>query len=326
MANVLSRLAILAFASALTVGDVSPAAAQGFPDKTVKIIVPTAPGGAIDTTARVIGEKLQAKWGKPVIIENRPGAAMRIGADAVAKAPADGYTLLVAHDGTMAINPVAFPDLPYDPQKDFEPVGLVVTIPEAVMVNVEVPARSIPELIALAKKDPGKLTHASGGSATLLALELFKAMTGTDIRSIPYRGGAPATTAAIAGETSMIIADLATGGAGLQSDRIRPLAVTSMTRSKKYPDIPTLHEAGVKDYEVNTWMAFFAPAGTPKDVVAKIEEGIKEAVTLPDVRQRFEATGMEVRSGSADELRKILATDIEKWRKLVKEQNIKIVP
>jgi tripartite-type tricarboxylate transporter receptor subunit TctC len=300
--------------------------AQGYPERAVKIIVPTAPGGAIDTTARVIGEKLQAKWGKPVIVENRPGAAMRIGADAVAKAPADGYTLLVAHDGTMAINPVAFPDLPYDPQKDFEPVGLVVTIPEALMVNVAVPANSVSELIALAKKQPGSLTHASGGSATLLALELFKAMTGTEIRSIPYRGGAPATTAAMAGETSMIIADLATGGAGLQSDRMRPLAVTSLTRSKKYPNLPTLDESGVKGYEVNTWMAFFAPAGTPKDVVAKIEEGIKEAVKMPDVRQRFEATGMDVRSGSAEELRKLLASDIEKWRRLVKEQKITITP
>lgn len=300
--------------------------AQGYPERTVKIIVPTAPGGAIDTTARVIGEKLQAKWGKPVIIENRPGAAMRIGADAVAKSPADGYTLLVAHDGTMAINPVAFPDLPYDPQKDFEPVGLVVTIPEALMVNVAVPAKSVAELTALARKEPGNLTHASGGSATLLALELFKAMTGTDIRSIPYRGGAPATTAAIAGETSMIIADLATGAAGLQSDRMRPLAVTSLTRSKKYPHLPTLDEAGVKGYEVNTWMAFFAPAGTPKTLIARIEEGIQEAVKLPDVRQRFEAIGMDVRSGSADELRDLLARDIEKWRRLVKEQNITIAP
>ena len=192
----------------------SVAGAQTFPDHAVKIIVPTAPGGAIDTTARVIGEKMQVKWGKPVVIENRPGASMQVGAEAVAKAPADGYTLLVAHDGTMAINPLVFPNLPYDPQRDFEPLGLVISIPEAVMVNVAVPAHSIAELIALAKKEPGQLMHASGGSATLLSLELFKAMAGVDIRSIPYRGGAPALTATIAGETSMIIADLTTGAAG----------------------------------------------------------------------------------------------------------------
>ncbi len=301
------------------------AVAQTYPSKAIRVIVPTAPGGAIDTTARVVGEKLQEKWGKPVVIENRPGAAMRIGAEAAAKALPDGYTLLMAHDGTMAINPVAFPDLPYDPQKDFEPVGLVASIPEALMVNVTVPAKSIPELIALAKKQPDQLTHATGGSATLLALELFKAMAGVNIRSIPYRGGAPAVTATIGGETSMIIADLATANAALQSDRIRPLAVASRTRSPKYPDLPTLDEGGVPGYEVNTWMGFFAPAATPKDIVAKLESGIREALAIADVRARFEVAGMNVRSGSADELRSLLAGDIAKWSKLVKENNIQVV-
>ena len=315
----------LLFVAAFALGAfIYDAVAQSYPDRPVKIIVPTAPGGSIDTTARVVAEKMQAKWGKPVIIENRPGAAMRIGAEAVQKSAPDGYTLLVAHDGTMAINPVAFADLPYDPQKDFIPLGLVVTIPEAVMVNVSVPANSIAELIGLARKEPGKLTHASGGSATLLALELFKAMAGIDIRSIPYRGGAPAVTAAIAGETSMIIADLTTGNAALQSDRIRPLAITSMERSSKYPNMATLHELGVTGYEVNTWIAFFAPAGVPKDVAARIEEAITEAVGAPEVRMRFEATGMTVRSGAAEELRKLLAVDVAKWAKLVKEKNIKI--
>jgi tripartite-type tricarboxylate transporter receptor subunit TctC len=194
------------------------------------------------------------------------------------------------------------------------------------MTHVDVPAKSVAELIALAKKEPGRLTHASGGSATLLALELFKAMAGLDIRSIPYRGGAPATTAAISGETSMIIADLATGNAGLQSDRIRTLAVTSMERSKKYPNVPTLNEAGVPGYEVNTWMGFFAPAGTPKEAVAIIEAAIKDAVAAPDVRARFEALGANMRSGSAEEMRQQLATDVVKWATLVKDKNIKIAP
>jgi tripartite-type tricarboxylate transporter receptor subunit TctC len=302
------------------------AVAQSYPDRAVKIIVPTAPGGSIDTAARVIAEKLQARWGKPVIIENRAGASMRLGAEAVQKSPPDGYTLLVAHDGTMAINPLVFSDLPYDPQKDFVPLGLVVSIPEAVMVNRAVPVNSVAELIALAKKEPGRLTHASGGSATLLALELFKAMAGIDIRSIPYRGGAPAVTAAISGETSMIIADLTTGNAALQSDRINSLAVTSKTRAKKYPGMPTLDEAGVKGYEVNTWIALFAPAGTPKEVASAIEAAIKEAVAMPDVRARFENTGADVRSGSAEELRQLLAADVAKWAKLVREKDIKLAP
>jgi len=304
----------------------SLAGAQNFPDRSVKIVVPTAPGGSIDLTGRVIGEKMQARWGKPVIVENRPGASMRLGAEAVQKSPNDGYTILVAHDGTMAINPLVFSDLGYDPQKDFVPLGLVTAIPEAVMVHVDVPVQSVVDLIAFAKKEPGLLTHATGGSATLLALELFKAMAGLDIRSIPCRGGAPAVTATISGETKMIIADLATGSAALQSDRIRTLAVTSMERSKKYPNVPTLNEAGVPGYEVNTWIGFFAPAGTPKDVVAAIEAAIKEAVAAPEVRARFELMGANVRSGSAEEMRQVLATDVAKWARLVKDKNIKIAP
>jgi tripartite-type tricarboxylate transporter receptor subunit TctC len=316
--TLLAAAALSAFAA--------PACAQSFPDRAVKIIVPTAPGGSIDLTGRIIGEKMQARWGKPVVVENRPGAAMRLGAEAVQKSPNDGYTILVAHDGTMAINPLVFSDLGYDPQKDFVPLGIVTAIPEAVMVNVDVPVKSVAELIAFAKKEPGQLTHASGGSATLLALELLKAMAGLDIRSIPYRGGAPAVTATISGETKMIIADLATGSAALQSDRIRTLAVTSMERSKKYPNVPTLNESGVPGYEVNTWIGFFAPAGTPKDVVAAIETAIKEAVAMPDVRARFELMGANVRSGSAEEMRQVLATDVAKWAKLVKDKNIKIAP
>lgn len=321
-----SGLTAALLAAATLAAFASPAPAQGFPDRPVKVIVPTAPGGSIDTTARTIADKMQAKWGKPVVVENRPGAAMRLGAEAVQKSPADGYTLLVAHDGTMAINPLVFADLPYNPQKDFVPLGLVTAIPEALMVNVSVPAKSVVELIALAKKEPGQLTHASGGSATLLALELFKAMAGIDIRSIPYRGGAPAVTATIAGETSTIIADLTTGSPALQSDRIRTLAVTSKERSRKYPNVPTLDEAGVPGYEVNTWIGFFAPAGTPNDVVCAIEAAIKDAVAMPDVRARLETTGANMRTGSAEEMRQVLAVDVAKWAKLVKDKNIKLAP
>jgi len=296
------------------------AGAEDFPDHAIKVIVPTSPGGSIDTTARVIGEKLQEKWGKPVVIENRPGASMQVGAEAVAKAPPDGYTLLVAHDGTMAINPLVYPNLRYDPQKSFVPLGLVMSIPEAVMVNVSVPANSLAELIALAKKQPGQLTHATGGSATLLSLELFNSLAGTDIRSIQYRGAAPSVTAGIASETSSVIADLVSAAPALHSDRIRPLAVTSLTRAKLYPELGTVNELGVPGYEVNTWSGVFAPAGTPKDVAAKIEAAIKEAVAMPEVRARFESTGGVVRSGTADELRQTIATDAAKWAKLVQDR------
>jgi tripartite-type tricarboxylate transporter receptor subunit TctC len=313
--------AALSFAILLALG-VTRADAEDFPDHAIKIIVPSSQGGAIDLTGRIIAEKLQQKWGKPVVVENRPGASMQIGAEAVARASPDGYTLLVAHDGTLAINPMVYPNLPYDPQKSFEPLGMVISIPEVVMANVSVPVHSIGELVALAKKEPGQLTHATGGSATLLSLELFKAMADVDVRSIQYRGGAPSVTAGITGETSIVIADVTTAGPGLHSDRIRPLAVTSLTRSKLLPELPTVDQAGVPGYEVNTWMGVFAPAGTPKDISAKIEAAIKEAVAMPDVRSRFEAAGANIRSGTAEEMRQVLAADTEKWAKLVRDKHI----
>jgi tripartite-type tricarboxylate transporter receptor subunit TctC len=313
--------AALSFAILLALGVTRPDA-EDFPDHAIKIIVPSSQGGAIDLTGRIIAEKLQQKWGKPVVVENRPGASMQIGAEAVARASPDGYTLLVAHDGTLAINPMVYPNLPYDPQKSFEPLGMVISIPEVVMANVSVPVHSIGELVALAKKEPGQLTHATGGSATLLSLELFKAMADVDVRSIQYRGGAPSVTAGITGETSIVIADVTTAGPGLHSDRIRPLAVTSLTRSKLLPELPTVDQAGVPGYEVNTWMGVFAPAGTPKDISAKIEAAIKEAVAMPDVRSRFEAAGANIRSGTAEEMRQVLAADTEKWAKLVRDKHI----
>ena len=315
------RAAVTTFAFAFCAW-AATANAEDFPDHAIKIIVPTSPGGSIDTTARVIGEKLQKKWGKPVVIENRPGASMQVGAEAVAKAPPDGYTLLVAHDGTMAINPLVYPNLRYDPQRSFVPLGLVVSIPEAIMVNVSLPVNSLADLIALAKKTPGQLTHATGGSATLLSLELFKAMAGVDIRSIQYRGAAPSVTAGIAGETSFVIADLVSAAPALHSDRIRTLAVTSLTRSKLLPDIGTADELGVRGYDVETWSGVFAPAGTPKDVTDKIEAAIKEVVAMPDVRARFETMGGNVRSGTGDELRQIVDADHAKWAKLVQDQHI----
>lgn len=320
--EIIKQLAAVLILSLLTV---TAGAADVFPSRLVKIIVPTAPGGAIDTTARIVAERLQAKWGQPVIVENHPGAAMRVGADLASKATPDGYTLLVAHDGTMAMNPVVYSDLPYDPQKDFAPIALVSSIPEVLMVNKDVKAASLKELIDLAKKEPGKLNHASGGTATLLALELLKAMADIDITSVPYRGGAPAVRGVMGGEVQVIIADISTGGPGLQSPNIRPLAVTTMTRLKEYPDLPTFDEQGVKGYDVQTWMGMFAPAKTPKDVLAKIEAAVKEAVANPEVRAKFEKIGMTVRSGTAAEMQQVLAADIAKWGKLVRERNIKIV-
>jgi tripartite-type tricarboxylate transporter receptor subunit TctC len=295
-----------------------------WPTRSVTIIVPTAPGGGIDTTARVVAERLAPRWGKPVVVENRAGASMRIGATAVARAPADGYTLLVAHDGTMAMNPVVFPDLAYDPERDFEPVAMISSIPEVLIVSQRLPVRNVAELIDLARREPGRIDHASGGTATLLALELFKSMAGVDIRDIPYRGGAPAVAAVIAGDVGIAIADITTANAAFQTDKVRRIAVTSVTRSRAHPAIPTLDQSGVPGYEVNTWMGLFAPARTPPEVIARIGEDVREVLQMPDLRTRLESLGMEIRSGTAAEMRRVLSADRALWGNLVRSRGIRI--
>jgi tripartite-type tricarboxylate transporter receptor subunit TctC len=300
----------------------SDARAQSYPDKPVHIIVPTSPGGSIDTVSRLIAAKLSDKWSKPVIIDNRAGAGMRIGVDAAAKSPADGYTLLIAHDGAMALNPFFFRDLPYDPQKNFEPVAMLASIPDVTMVNASVPVKSIKDLIALAKKEPGKLNHATGGPGGLIALELFKSMSDVDIVSVQYRGAAPSIAGMMQGQVQICMTDLASAQAAMRSDRVRTLAVSSDKRVSHFPDLPTASESGLPGYVVGVWLGMFAPAGTPKAVVAKIESGVKDALSMPDVREKLETMGAVLRSGSSEELRTTLAADLQKWGKLVKERQI----
>ena len=310
----------------LAAGALAPSTGSGqaYPTKAIRMVVAFAPGGIADFAARSVSQKLAENLGMPVVIENRPGAAMIIGAEAAAKSPPDGYTLLVAHDGTMAMNPVVYPSLPYHSQRDFEPLALLTSIAEVVLVNEAVPVKSIRELIAFAKANPGKLNHASGGTATLLALELFKAMAQVDITNIPFRGGAPAVTGVMSGETQVIFADLATAHAGMQSGKLRTLAVTTLKRVPRLPDVPTIDESGVPGYDVATWIGAFAPAGTPKAILDKIEGAIKQALAAPDVKAKLEALSMEARSGASAELRAVLADDMGKWGRLVKEKNIRI--
>ena len=310
----------LAFAAGFGVS----AFAQPYPSRPLTIVVPFPAGGPTDTLARILSETMRKSLGQPVVIENRPGANMIIGAEAAARAAPDGYTLLIAHDGTMAMNPVVYRNLSYHPQRDFEPVALLTSIPEALLVHEALPARSVGELIALARERPGKLNHATGGTATLLALELFKAMAGIDVTSVPFRGGAPAVTAVMAGEVQMIFADLATAHAGMASGRLRTLAVTTRERVARLPEVPTMHESGVPGYDVATWIAAFAPAGTPPAIVSEIGAGMRRALAAPDVRDKLEALNMQVRGGSGEELRALLAADIAKWDRLVKERNIRI--
>jgi len=302
----------------------SSAWSQGFPNKPVRIIVPSAPGGGIDASARIVAGKLQEYWGQSVLVENRAGASMIIGAEAVAKSPADGYTLLVAHDGTMSMNPVVFKTLPYDPQKDFAAISLITMAPLAAVVSLGSGLTTIQELLAFAKANPGKLNHASGGTATLLALELFNAMAGVQIVSVPYKGAAPAFTSVMGGETQIAFGDIASAAAAIKSDKVRLLGLATLVRSKIFPDVPTIAESGVPGYETRTWFAAFAPGGTPTEIVEKIGNDIRRALTEPDVRKRFLALNHEIVGSSSAELARIVRADTEKWGRLVRERNIKI--
>ena len=298
--------------------------AAAWPTRQVHIVVPTPPGGSIDLSARVIAAGLQEIWGQPVIVDNKPGAAMRIGADYVAKAAPDGYTLLAAHDGALSMAAVVYKRLSYDPRKDFAPLGLIATAPEVLLENEKTPARSVRELVDYAKAHPGKLTHATGGLNALLYLELFKTIAKVDIVSVPYNGGAPSTNAVIGGATDLFFADLGTASPALQSPTVRPLAVTTRERSPDLPTLPTMIEAGVPGYEGRAWIGLFAPAGAPKDIQAKIEADLATVMRKEEVRGRIRSIHMNMGQGTAAEMRDVLFGDIEKWGRVVAEQHLEL--
>lgn len=300
------------------------AAAQGFPARPVRFIVPAAPGGGMDSTARVVTARLSEIWGQSAVVENRAGGSMIIGAEAAAKSPPDGYTLFIAHDGTMSMNPVVFPRLPYDPQRDFAPLSLMTAAPLMLAVHPSLGVNSVQELIANARANPGRLNHSTGGTATLLALELFKAFANVDIASINYKGLGPANTSLLAGETQLGFPDLGSGAAALRSGKLRLLAVAAPERSKFFPNVPTFAEAGLPGYETRTWVAAFAPAATPPEIAAKIGNDIRRALAAPEVRERLEALNFDVIASSADELARTMRADTEKWGRLIRERGIKL--
>lgn len=301
------------------------ASAETYPARPVRIVVPSAPGGAIDTTARIVASKLGELWGGGgTYVENRPGAAMAVGTGLVARAPNDGYTLLVAHNGTMSINPLAFPNLSYVPERDFVPVSILTVIPQIVLVNPSLPVKSIGDLIAMARARPGSLNHASGGLGSLLPSELFKARAQIDYLEVPYHGAALALTATIAGNTDLLITDVATARGAIEGGRLRPLAVTSRSRSGQYPKLPTVSESGLPGYETGVWIGLFAPAGTPTAITEKIRSDVQKVLAMAKVRKQLTSGGMEVQSGRGDELAKAMSEETEKWRALVKQRNLRL--
>ena len=299
---------------------------QSFPAKPVKLVVPFPPGGSLDNIGRLLAQKLSDSWGQPVVVENRPGAGGNVGADAVAKSSPDGYTVVMGALSTHAVNPSLYPKMPYDAVKDFAPISLVAITPNVLVVNAALPVGSLKDLIAYAKANPGKVNFGSGsnGSAGHLAGELFKVETGTDVAHIPFKGGAPATQALLAGDTQFMFDNLANATAQLKGGKIKAIAVTTAQRSKLAPDLPTMAEAGMPGFDISTWFGILAPAGTPADVVAKWNAELVKALNAPDVREKMLAQGAEPAPTTPAEFASFIAKEREKYARIVKASGAKV--
>jgi len=299
------------------------AQAQTYPTKPITIVVPASPGGAIDLAARLIGQKLSDTWGQSVVIDNKAGATGIIGTDLIAKAPPDGHTLVLVAS-SHAINPSMVRKLPYDTLKSFEPVVLTHVVPLMLVVAPSVPAKSVSELIAYGKANPGKLSFASSGSggAPHFSGELFKSMAGLDMVHIPYKGSTLAHPDLIAGRVSLMFDTVAAINVQVKAGTVRPLAVTTSRRASVAPTVPTMAEAGMAGYETSTWGGLLAPAGTPKPVVAKLNAEVNRILALPDVRQRLQDAGIEPGGGTPQQFSDFLVVEMAKWGKVARDAGI----
>ena len=299
--------------------------AQGYPAKPIKIIVPFAVGGIADTFSRVIAQKVQESWGQPVVVENKPGAGGNIGADLVAKSPPDGYTLVMGSIGTHAVNPHLVKSMPYDAQKDFVPIAHVLEAEGLLVVNPTLPVKTIPELIAHLKSNPGKLSYASAGvgTASHLAGELFKGMAGVDMAHVPYKGNAPAITDVMGGQTHMIFATMPTVIQQARAGRLRPVAVIGAARTKALPEIPTIAET-LPGFEVGNWVGLFAPAGTPPEVVRRWNAEVQRIMTSAEVQPRLEAEGARFVPSTPESFAAFQRDESARWGKMIREAGIKV--
>jgi len=297
-----------------------------FPSKPIRIVVPFPAGGTTDILARAVAQKLTETMGQTVVVDNRPGAGGNIGAELVAKSPPDGYTLLMGTVGTHAINASLYAKMPYDHVRDFAPVILVAGVPNVLVVNPSVPANNVQELIAYIKANPGKVNFASSGSGTSIHLagELFKTMAGVSMTHVPYKGSAPAVTDLLGGQVQLMFDNLPSALPQIKAGKLRALAVTSAQRASALPDVPTVAEAGLPGFDATSWFGLLAPAGTPKDVVAKLNAEVAKWLASPEAREKLASQGAIAAGQSPEDFTRHIAAETAKWQKVVKESGAKV--
>lgn len=309
----------------ITAGSALPAHADEWPSKPIRWVVPFPPGGAMDAIARALGEKASKSLGQSVVIENKSGAGGNIGADNVAKSPGDGYTIMITSIG-MATNMALYQKLSYDPVKDFAPVSLLAVVPNVLVTNATQPSvKTVADVIANAKAQPGKLTYASAGNGTSIHLagEVFASQAKVDMLHIPYKGSGPAVTDLLGGQVNYMFDSITSAKPHILSGKLRAVGLTTAKRSSALPNVPTLAESGLAGYEVSPWFAVFAPASTPKPIIAKLNAALLDAMKQPDIKAKFETIGAESIGSTPEELGKYLNQEIARWGKLIKDQNIK---
>ncbi|MCR6501226.1 tripartite tricarboxylate transporter substrate binding protein [Shinella sp. CPCC 101442] len=304
----------------------APASAQQFPDRTITLVVPFAAGGSTDVVARIIAQKMSENIGQQIIVENVGGAGGSLGADRVARAEPDGYTILMGTVATHALNPLILKTKPYDAEKDFSPVSLLVIVPNVLVVNPELPAKTVEELLALLKADPEGYSYASSGNGTPLHLsgELFKSMAGVSMQHVPYKGSGPALNDVIGNQIPIMFDNLPSSSGHIKAGTLRALAVTTKERAASFPDVPTIAESGIPGYETYTWNALFAPAGTPKEAVDKLNEAANTALKDPAVIERMKEFSATIVGSTPEELGKHVTAELAKWKPVVEGANIQM--
>ena len=321
--SLLTRLARAAAIASLAAAPLLAAAQAAYPTRAIKIIVPAPPGGAIDTIARVVGDKLATALGQAVVVDNRPGASNNLGTDVLAKAPPDGYTIGIV-GGSHNINKYLFKNLGWDPEKSFEPIVYTHEVPLVFAMYPQIPAKTLPEFIAWMKAHPdqAKIATSGRGSAQEMAAEMFRMASGTQMLLVPYKGSSAAHPDLLAGRTALYIDTISAIQAQVKGGNVRAIAVSTRKRTAALPDVPTAEEQGLKGYDANTNGGFLAPAGTPKAIVARLNTEINAALKLPEVRAKLEAAGIEIQGGTPQEYAALIKSDLAKWGKVVKEAGI----